>query len=215
MGLSVLPYLIDLHQLQAVYGSKDLALLRAEMAFADRIAEDQARYEAVTGRLGEANHAEHEPRQPALHHALQSVVEGVIRPDIDGWRYGYALELLCAYLGTLLPWEHFDNFSMFPDEFTSGAELDVWRPPLPIPQRYDSPSITYLTNAEAAAKLAGLSPVDLVAPYEWPSREEWASWDWQTIEVWEKEWGKRLQRQYRSWLEEAVRTGKGIVTFMY
>lgn len=206
MGAIVSAYLVDLNQLRAVYGSRDTALLRdVETRFANELAE----WEATASSVKPAS------SRPTVREALREIVEGEIPTEGDGSPYGYALDLLCQYLGTSLPNEELGDLQSEGIAALESVERlhdlsDGWRPPLPLPYPRDVLGITYITVEEARAALDRLPPVELSLPVE-PDD----AWDDDTLDRWEEEWPLRLQKQYRAWMEEAVRTDKDIVLTLY
>jgi hypothetical protein len=87
------------------------------------------------------------------------------------------------------------------------------RRPLPFPllPPADFLASTYLTRDEARVALASLPPVELAAPL----RADWQPWDEPTSHVWCQDELKRMQFQYRQWLEMASHTERDVVAFAY
>jgi hypothetical protein len=213
MSVSVQAYLVDLHDLQAIHGSKDTKLLQElEAAFRDDI-ETTETPEEIIGRDPNGVDGTLEVEHPTLREALHGIVAGTIPTEEGASRYAWALELICQHIGTPLANEPFLGFrgvDTLLQVDRLGDLVDRWHPPIPIPNPYDVSGITFLSCEEARTALARLPEVPLTMPFELDP--ECA--DENIIEVWREEWIKRMQVQYRSWLEEAVHTGKDIVVFL-
>ena len=206
MSLTVNAYLVELFELQTLYASRNVTVLRnIEHSFETILHEDET---ALTVE-GEISHV------PTLRQALRAIIAGEIPAKSDGSRYGYALELVCQYLGQALPNEHFTGFQGMSvlKGFPGLMELvGGWKPPIPIPRPKDAFSMTYVTKKDAAVYLAQTPKVELFAPY---NPQGWHTWDLQTQVAYSEEWEKRLHKQYRDWLEEAVRSAQDIVATLY
>lgn len=216
---------MDLAQLRAVYACHDTALLTAlEEENADLLSQDdeendesvledevpEAGWSVAIGDLGQSS-------APTLRQALGEIIEGTVPAVENGWQYWYAYQLLCGHFGTPLPNDQFDGIRG--SALAVLEELDglhdlalISRRPMPfaLPPPADFPAVTYLTRDEIAATLARLLPVILSAPYE----DQWEDWDTQTRDAWIQEGVKRMQIQYRGWLEDAMRERRDLVAFL-
>jgi hypothetical protein len=220
MSYTVNPYLVDLAQLRAVYGCRDVALLTTlehENATALRRDETPALVWAMRAGVPPAQEVR-PPPTPTLRQALREIIAGTVPPIEDGGHYWYAYELLCAHFGDRLPNDQFEAITArglgVLDEIAivryvaSSSRQPL---PFPLPPPGEFPVITYLMREEVAATLAQVPVVELFTPYE----DDWEAWDGRMRRAWEEEWPKRLLIQYRQWLEEATRVGKDVVAFSY
>jgi len=221
MSYTVYSYLVDLPRLRALYGSHDDALLTAvEAENADVLREDETPVVATVMREGLPPTREVQPLPtPTLRAALREILAGTVLPVENGDQYWYAVELLCAHVGVRLPNEQFEAINgrrLGILEELDGLQdlaLQSRQPlPLPLPAPADFPAVTYVHRGEARAILTRLPAVHLSLPYDDAGMEEW---DDATLEAWEREWPKRLQVQYRLWLEEATRAGRDLIAFLY
>ena len=203
MSVTVSAYLIDPNRLQTVYESKDTALLRdLGGQFADTLVEEERGNTPLS-------------RRPTIPQALRAIVDGDVPPEGDGSPYGYALDIICQYIGTMLPDDEFGGISNDSIAILEGIGrlrdlADGWNPPLPIPYPSDLLGITYITAEDARTLLSSMTPIVLTLPNE-PND----LWDDNTFAQWEEEWPGRMRNEYRSWLEEAAKTGSSVVMFLY
>lgn len=222
MSVTLSAYLVHLDQLRAVYGCADVGLLRnLEQTYADDLETDEQPREVwVLRRAGEEYLQEpvleiHGPRVPTLRQAFHALINGTIPAVGDGSPYAYALELVCRFMGTTLPNEHFESFrgiDVLHEIGRLGDLDDMWNPPMPIPHPQDLLGVTHVSPEEALVELARIPEEELSGPTD---LSDWAHWDGHVLETWNAEWIKRMRNQYRSWLEESIRTRASIVAFLY
>lgn len=189
MSYTVHPYLVDLQKLRKVYGSKDTNLATAiEAQCAEYIARHDRRHASA----------------PPLVDALRQVINGEARQEEFAWQYGYALELLCIYLGVRLPNDHFEGLrgaaiNMIGEidglrELNHGSKL-----PIPVAAPSDFPAITFISDQDAVDKLTRYRP-------RAASAEESDA---------DQQWLKDVQDQYQTWLQESARSQRAIIAFLY
>jgi hypothetical protein len=221
VSYTVYPYLVDLADLRALYGCRDAHLLAAlEVEYAANIEEDETPTTALVSRAGGPLTEEViPPPVPTLRQALRDIIAGAIPPADKGWQYWYALDLLCTHVGQRLPNDQFAGIRsaaldvLLQFDGLDHLALTSRHPfPFPLPPADDFPAVTYLTPTEAATILARLPIVYLVAPFD---DADWASWDEQLKRTWQEEELKRMQVQYRQWLDLAVRRDRDMVAFLY
>ena len=99
--------------------------------------------------------------------ALEELIAGKFTRQTNTHVYGYALEHLCATIGTVLD-------SVGTDRLRSlklKTPLSKTRPPVKLPKNSDFPYISYLDAEELRAEVARLKATDLASPKQ-PELEE-------------------------------------------
>jgi hypothetical protein len=200
MSYTIFPYLVDLDQLRAIYGSNNMALLgELDTAFADRFEEDEGSSVVLDfGSLGSGNEWVRVPNEsleeglPRLRQALRELITGEIQSE-DGVKHMQALELRCEHLGIALPNDHFVGlnsraFGILEQISGINELIDSYNSPMPIPPTWGVVSMWNLTAKEAARRLAQFDIVTFPAV---------------TIDP---EWIIVMQEQYRFWLQESVKS---------
>lgn len=167
MGYAIFPYLVDLHELQEVYGSNRTDIVR---------------------QIEQQRFPEYIVKEPSTLEALREIVAGELRwTEMSmNHNYGDALHLLCLYLGTPLPNEEWDGLTArgiwLVGEIDGLKELnDAPKLPIPVPSWTGFPGVTYLTSHESAIVLARFRSIDVPeAPPdpEWikSAQEQYLSW---------------------------------------
>ena len=117
--------------------------------------------------------------------------------------YGFALEILCKYLGAPLPNDRFETVTTRGPgivEAIDGLARGPHHVPPPIPlANWPLPTLTCLTSADATAILARYTAIESPA----------------CDDAGDRAWVARVQEQYLSWLHAAVHTRQAIVAFLY
>lgn len=210
MSYSVDAFLLDLDQLQRVYGSCDLHLVHAiEQHRAAKVARLNSFVDETNASLEEDYDPDgDEPLIPcpSVNIALRGYVAGTIigPPDYALSSYRFALKLICATLGVALPNDTFQMLSPFGvafihDDVKVIGDVVFRSPPLgpvPFPEEWKRDwYVGHRSCEQAAMQLA----------------------QWQTVIVSDhpanRSWEEEVCNQYRGWLEEAVRLHMDIVTF--
>jgi hypothetical protein len=143
MGVGTFAFAVDLDQLRAVFGSKDLELISSiESKYNKYIAE----YE---GHFAEG--------EPWIRDALKDIVAGKIQRPERAMFYVWATELLCHHLGREL---ELGDVGWL-DDLEIGTGLEDSGPPLPIPRHKDTPLLGFLTAEEVVEQYERLMNEDL------------------------------------------------------
>src|SRR5262245_20294634 len=196
MSYHVQPYLVDLDRLHQVYGSHNTDLVAA-------IEWQQFEYyRYAIGEIAGLNCELVEAGEPTIltvHEALCRSVAGEMPAAHEYSSYGLALILFCQQLGTRLP----------NDEFTFLAPAGVGF------LEQAAPIAALLFHSSSPGPIA--FPKDLgIGHFTWEQAAHQLA-TWQSIVVAEdaddRVWEEEISAQYRGWLEEAVHTRRGIVTF--
>ena len=192
MSYSVFVYSVNLDRLGHLFGSKDKqVVLEIKKQFSDDIKEHNDWFEE-----------EIKGGAPTLNQAIEEIVEGVITHELNSWQYGYALEIICRYMGKQLSSESLESLNssglQLLESIDGVGELVLHsRPPMSIPIPQDFPTIGHMPYQTVVDKLAKLTSI------EFSGSEAYI--DWQD-DVWE---------EYKQWLEEAKASCQGLVTFLY
>src|SRR5690348_7421779 len=105
------PYLVDLQYLQRLFGSHDAEMAQAiERDNVEWFAYEEVPHPVMRFNLNtrEISHGMSEPPEFLLRQALYEFFAGrVSRPD-QAHQYVYAMMLVCAHIGTELPYDQFE-----------------------------------------------------------------------------------------------------------
>lgn len=190
MSYSVYPYVVDLSELYAAFGSRDAELATTLVEVWDEEVRDNAWDFSRAIEVG----------APTLAQALQDLVDGSVTQPDAAWQYGYALELLCRHFGQRLPNPAFEELRPYAIGYFDA--IDGLRPlnlgsrmPLPIPTPEDFPAVSYLTADEVI--------VALTTEQSFSDGIEDAAWK------------AEAGGEYRRWLEAAAAARKALVFFLY
>lgn len=200
MGYNVSAYAVPLSHVRAAIGSGDADLLAAITAAAARYgridAQDEDLYDADGG----------EPPVATMAEVVRHLVAGEAYERV-GFKYGYALELICRHVGQLLSnaqwsalrWEWLEEVdaaltaaNVPAGEFRVTRHLVCRGSPVPLPRIEDFPSIGYLTAGEIPGVAAALDGPGRAAAGD----EVGASLD-----------------ELRGWLRTCCDTGRDLVCF--
>jgi hypothetical protein len=193
MSYTISAYLVDLNQLQQIYGSNDIELVsHIEQIHVEDIA-----------NLNTWIEEDWEIEGPKINEVMRANVAGVFPWPYDQAPYKATLELFCKHLGSPLPNDMFVGLSPLGVKFVEEEDLDIGElvfrssSPVSIPgiedeDMYRVGCMTYETAAEKLAKRNFISLAELDD---------------------DAEWRQQAHTQFSSWLEAAVLSQKGIVTF--
>ncbi len=217
MSYTAYPYLVDLPRLQQLFGSHDAAMVQLiERASEDWFGDAEISRPVMTFNLktGELTHGMSTPPELRLRQALYELFAGrVSRPD-KAYQYVYAMMLVCAHIGTELPYDQFEALHSggiyIVGQFDGLQDLSgLSRTPLPIPAlpvpQEEFPTVTYVYPAEARHLLqqrqvqrsAVQFPTDRL-----PSSQDRA-------------WEEAAQQQYDAWLHACIESERTLIIFLY
>jgi hypothetical protein len=173
MSYVLTPYLVDLNKVQQAFGSRDEALVATLIKGSPQQADEEA--ETLKAKV------------------LRDLIMGEASDPELAEEYGFALEMLCAHVGEVIPpnawcgvrWAAVNKAGLAP-------LLTQVGPPVPLPRRGDYPTVGHLTADQVAAKVAELGDTHLTS-------------DDQDMQ--------ELLQEYEGWLRQAALKGKAIVLF--
>lgn len=217
MSYTAHPYLVDVPHLQRLYGSHDAEMVQhIEHAHEGWFAHEEVPHPVMRFNLntGAIAHGLSEPPPLRLRQALYELFAGrVSRPD-QAQQYVYALMLVCAHIGTELPYEEFDGLrstgiyivGQFEglEALTGLSRAPLPIPALPVPQE-EFPTVTYVPPEEAG-HLVQQRQVRRSAvrfPRDRPPSPH------------DKAWVEAAQRQYDAWLRACTEAERTLIVFLH
>jgi hypothetical protein len=195
MSYSVMFYAVDVPKLQAIYGSRDEALLKKVLkAQAEQLNDNDAFFEDYDLEIDSRT-------------ALRQIFEGAV-PQTNGAAgamYGYVLKILCEHLGKFAGGDIYSTRILPID-----SRLMANGPPIPIPIPEDFPEIGYLTREGIQAERAAAAhPLPPSSPHFFDNMKEYTHHEMDEDELLEE------LEAYRQVLDELAARGTGTVAFRH
>lgn len=194
VGYSYNVYAVDLARLQKLWGSADdkvkKALLKKQ---ATRIAENDETFEDTI-----------QDGAPTLTTCIDDIFAGKITKKQHGFQYGYALEVICAHLGSRIDDLELSWFDEFLDPYLKKAKQPSTQKlvgrdvrPIAIPKPEDFPEIGTIDAAGMTKLAAALDAIEA------------------SVEEDEDDDAAEVMEELRGWLSLAKKAKQQIVWFVY
>jgi hypothetical protein len=233
VSYSLIPYIVDLDKVKSAINSGDKELLAKVLQKSELEDDfDPSKSDEEENDVDDEDDDDDEEDEPSLGRTVGDLILGRKRVDGAGFQYGYALEQLCNYFGTIPDGDNWCGIRWEVMEATGADVLLVASgSPVKLPEIDDFPTIGFLSAQEVqkAAQSIGAEGLTTAAPegkkitktlvqkvlgpvFLWLLRRMTGSPRRADLTPEDK---KSLLSEYEQWLKQAASAKQGIVFFYY